>query len=530
MKWFERHLNWSLFLGVSGIPGVVALVGAILLVVGFASGPLQNGIEGYLAAFAVYFIILSIFIFITSSLVTWWYLGKKGRSKWYLLLIIFPWVLGLTALLIAYSSSSTDPFGMQNMGVFIIRGLTGLASTIGFIWLLCLQNRGTDHGPDFVSEPVTDRWPDSSPTGGYDERLTRELDYTPSQNVLDIAASQPVKNIRYTSNIPVGGSQNVQEAVTESPAAEKALERPAGTQRPQMPILMDDSGAVITCFYHPGADAVNRCSRCNQYVCFECNFVTGTHPICRNCWERRAEVPIAPPPQKVSPAPRKPEEKKVMEPTPPAEQEHALPAEPVEPKVAEVTQPAIAEPTLVEPAKPAEPVVQEPVEPEPQPVAQLVTPAQPQYEAPTKPEKQKTVKPEKSAKEEAQKREWQSEFMGLYQQSAPIIHVVVSKSTDGMPASPLDLMEGLKLRPMLERVKKLSKPKDKELREAKSQLEQVLSSCIKIADAAANFVSGGGQALLGGPDFKRIVEGIETANGLMEKLSQKMATFSPPQE
>ncbi|MCJ7514709.1 MAG: hypothetical protein MUO89_01900, partial [Dehalococcoidia bacterium] len=110
------------------------------------------------------------------------------------------------------------------------------------------------------------------------------------------------------------------------------------------------------------------------------------------------------------------------------------------------------------------------------------------------------------------------------------INVVISKSADGMPASPLDLMEGLKLRPMLERSKKLSKSKDKELREAKDEFEQLLSSCIKIADSAADFVSGGGQALLGGPDFKRIVNGIETANGLMEKLSQKLATFSRPQE
>ena len=99
-----------------------------------------------------------------------------------------------------------------------------------------------------------------------------------------------------------------------------------------------------------------------------------------------------------------------------------------------------------------------------------------------------------------------------------------------MPASPLDLMEGLKLRPMLERAKKLSKPKDKELREAKSDFEHLMSSCIKIADAAANFISSGGQALLGGPDFKRIVDGIETANGLLEKLSRRLAAFPPPQE
>ena len=138
--------------------------------------------------------------------------------------------------------------------------------------------------------------------------------------------------------------------------------------------------------------------------------------------------------------------------------------------------------------------------------------------------------PAKSAKLEAEKSEWQPEFMALYEQASPIINVVTSKSADGMPASPLDLMEGLKLRPMLERAKKLSKPKDKELREAKNEFEQVLSSCIKIADAAADFVSGGGQALLGGPDFARIVDGIETANGLMEKAFQRLASFPHPQE
>jgi hypothetical protein len=90
-------------------------------------------------------------------------------------------------------------------------------------------------------------------------------------------------------------------------------------------------------------------------------------------------------------------------------------------------------------------------------------------------------------------------------------------------------MEGLKLRPMMALVKKLSKPKDKELREAKSELEQVLSSCIKIADAAADFVGGGGHALLGGPDFKRIVDGLEKASGLMGKLSRRLPAFSRPQ-
>ncbi len=44
---------------------------------------------------------------------------------------------------------------------------------------------------------------------------------------------------------------------------------------------------VAGCFYHEGRDAVNRCSRCGQHICSECNYVTGTHPICRNCWDKR---------------------------------------------------------------------------------------------------------------------------------------------------------------------------------------------------------------------------------------------------
>ena len=242
-----------------------------------------------------------------------------------------------------------------------------------------------------------------------------------------------------------------------------------------MPILLDDAGAVIRCFYHPGADAVNLCSRCKQYVCTECNYVTGTHPICRNCWEKRAESPIiaVPAGKPEGPALDKPEKQKVVESTEPPEQKDI---------------------------------------------------------GPMKPEQQIIIAPVKSAKLDAEKSEWLQEFMALYEQTSPIINGIIRKSADSMPASPLDLMEGLKLRPILERVKKLSKPRDKELRETKNEFEQVLSSCIKIADAAADFVSGGGQALLGGPDFTRIVDGIETANGLMEKLSRRLASFTQSQD
>jgi hypothetical protein len=314
--------------------------------------------------------------------------------------------------------------------------------------------------------------------------------------------------------------------------------------------LLGDDGNVISCAYHPGADAVNLCSRCHQYVCMECNYVTGTHPICRNCWERRTEAPLAPPLQKQArPAPVKPEKQTAAEPAEPVKQEEPAPAEPEAPLVAEAAEPSdqiVAEPAApvgqeaIAPAKPEEqlptpaaPVGQEAVAPA-KAEEQLTTPAVKPEERPdvaaAKPEEQKTAAPIKPAKLDAQTISWQQEFMAIYQQASPIVNIIIRKGADGMPGSPLDLMEGLKLRPMLALVKKLSKPRDRELRDAKSELEQLLSICIKIADKAADFVGGGGHALLGGADFKRIVDGIEKAGGLMEKLSQRLPAFSRPPE
>ena len=373
----------------------------------------------YMQFAVIYFIVgttLTVFIFI----VTWWYLGRKARSKWLLLLLFVPF---------------------------------------GFIILLILENKAIGYGGDFADESATSRWPDTGQLSGLDDRQLKELDYTPAKNVMDVVDSGDVKGIK-----DVGDVSAASVADEEATQAEKVVKRAVSAARLKMPILLDDDGAVIRCFYHPGADAVNLCSRCKQYICSECNYVTGTHPICRNCWEKRAESPII-----------------------------AVPAE---------------KQKGVEPSKPKK---QKDVES-------------------GKGEQQKTVASGKSERPKSKKNEWLGEFMALYEQASPIINVVTRKSADGMPASPLDLMEGLKLRPMLELAKKLSKPKEKELREAKNEFEQVLSSCIKIADAAADFVSGGGQALLGGPDFARIVDGIETANVLMGKLSQRLTAFSQSQD
>ncbi len=507
MGWFERHLNWSLVLGFIVVPFIINL--PLTLVQS------KLGQAGFIIS-AVLGLVLTLF----SLILTWWYLGRKQRSKLYFLLLLVPWALmvvgfvltgGIISSILSIAFTGEIPPGAI-MG-FVILSLASISAIAGFIWLLCLKNKAIGYGGDFTGEAVTSSWPGTLPPSVLDDRQLKELDYTPDKNVLDIAGSPKPKDVGDAKDITDIGAVDTASVTNEqAAAAEKAPEeekteeikvvaRPVSQERLNMPVLMDSAGVAISCFYHAGADAVNLCSRCKQYVCIECNYVTGTHPICRNCWEKRGEIRLAPPVQKATPAPHKAEKPKTAEVAEPEKQENKVPEQP-------------EAPVLVESTKPIE----------------LVEPVGPLEAGATEPEQQKIVTPLKSAKLEAEKSGWQQEFMALYQQASPIINVVISKGADNMPASPLDLMEGLKLRPMLERAKKLAKPKDKELRGARSEFEQVLSSCIKIADSAANFVSGGGQALLGGPDFKRIVNGIETANGLMEKLSQKVATFSRPQE
>jgi len=319
---------------------------------------------------------------------------------------------------------------------------------------------------DFVSELETSRWAD---TGQYSTSDTRqppkELDYSPTKNVLDIAYGGGVKDVsgvgvpgeevpaepvervsgEATAEVPPEAIEEVPaeaigEDITEA-AGEAQVTQPINSQSmSSVPILLDDTGAVIKCFYHPDDDAVNLCSRCGQYICSECNYVTGTHPICRNCWDKRAEMPIA------------------------------MPAK-----------------------------------------------------------KQEGPKLGKSEKRKAEENERLREFMLLYEQALPVISAVVKKGADGLPASPLDLMEGLKLRPMLEHAKKLSKPRGKELQEAKKDFEQLLVACIKVAETAADFVSLGGQAIPAEADFARLADGIEKASVLMGELYQKMASLSQPQ-
>jgi hypothetical protein len=473
MNWFQRHLNWSLFLAVFVLPSIIGGIFFIILFSVFYSAYssmsamgvedpdiiIENLFYNSMSASVIYlFVWLAVTVFIFVAV--WWYLGQKARSKWFMLLIFVPF---------------------------------------GFIFLLLLENRAVGLGGDFVShaigyggdfgsDPATDYWrPDTGQFSGYDSEQLKELDYSPAKNVKDIAYGGAVKDVgdagvpggevpppfpprapeettpEVSAQVPleVPGEaapetraelspevppettvefsvEAVDEAPPEAPAEAKMAEEAVRYETLKMPILLDDAGVVIKCFYHPDDDAVNLCSRCGKYVCSQCNYVTGTHPICRNCWYGRAEAPVAP----------------------------------------------------------------------------------------VSPEAKESPKLSESEKSKAEEDKRLHEFRQLYEEALPIISIVIKRGPDGSPSPPLELREGLKLRPILENAQKLPEPTGIELLEARKEFEQLLLSCIRVAEEAAEFVSSGEQTLPDEADLTRLSVDIAATNGLMQGLSQRLASIS----
>jgi len=454
MNWFERHLNWSLFIAWIPLPFAVNLIILLILLSIFGSQFamfFQNPELMYSDLYFLYhnagallplFVISGVVNFALSIfflVVVWWYLGRKGRSKGFFILIVGPFVF---TFIISFFNSD---FG---------RLLGGLGFIAGVIVLLLLENQATTYDADFIRELETSRGPDigQPDIGQFDEHYDRQWkelerkNFEAAREFRNAGGEVPAEPVE---QVPAGTIEEVPAETIEEVPAEATAEAAVESQVTQpvislsmssVPILLDDTGAVMKCFYHPDAEAVNSCSRCGQCICSACNYVTGTHPICRNCWDKRAEMPMA---------------------------------------------------------------------------------------APAK--KQEGPKLGKWDKRKTEEDERLREFMLLYEQALPVISAVVKKGADGLPASPLDLMEGLKLRPMLEHAKKLPKPRSKELQEAKKDFEQLLVACIKVAETAADFVSLGGQAIPAEADFARLASGIEKASVLTGELYQRVASLSQPQ-
>jgi hypothetical protein len=203
MNWYERHLNWSLFLAIILIPTVVHIImgiisllfGGVFIAAAVVSGIFPSNLAQAILPLTLVKIAIDLGILVWAIIAVLWYLGQKARSMGFIVLLITP---------------SFFFFILGFLGMGVVGEIIGAIVALGcIISLFLLQNHSIGYGVDFRYGPTLDARPDTGQHTTYDERQLKELDYTPSQNVLDIAASMPQKKIeaeRQLSN--AGGDIN----------------------------------------------------------------------------------------------------------------------------------------------------------------------------------------------------------------------------------------------------------------------------------------------------------------------------------
>ena len=86
-------------------------------------------------------------------------------------------------------------------------------------------------------------------------------------------------------------------------------------------------------------------------------------------------------------------------------------------------------------------------------------------------------------------KEWLIVFMSVYRQARPTIETVAKLDLDGQPASLDSLVEGYKLLPsVLQSIKGMPKPSNKELRKIKDNLEKTIRMSLKAGEMALNMI------------------------------------------
>jgi hypothetical protein len=160
MGWFQRHLNWSLVFGLIGLPFVIGIIERLAVRVPAFYKLLSLG-------GSIIPLVVQLLLWLFGLVVTWWYLGRKERSKWYLLLLLVPWGITIIGLGFVFTGGRMEAFSDYMINgtlssdmiiTLLIFGLAGIAIIIGFIWLLCLKNKAIGYGGDFAGESVVDGW------------------------------------------------------------------------------------------------------------------------------------------------------------------------------------------------------------------------------------------------------------------------------------------------------------------------------------------------------------------------------------
>ena len=83
------------------------------------------------------------------------------------------------------------------------------------------------------------------------------------------------------------------------------------------------------------------------------------------------------------------------------------------------------------------------------------------------------------------KGDWFESFMLIYNRACPLLDTVAKLDSEGQPANPGSLLETYpSLLALLQSLKNMPKPPEKELRKAKHDFEKTLSMCVKAGEMA----------------------------------------------
>jgi hypothetical protein len=124
--------------------------------------------------------------------------------------------------------------------------------------------------------------------------------------------------------------------------------------------------------------------------------------------------------------------------------------------------------------------------------------------------------------------EWFKAFIPLYEKAAPIIMYIADPDRLGSGELPVSLdtlmASSLTLRPVLSAVRKLRKPKDKQLADIQKGFEVALSSCIKAAEATAKYL----KAQERGMETRSLITIIISSIVLAQEYMQSVAKVFEP--
>lgn len=125
---------------------------------------------------------------------------------------------------------------------------------------------------------------------------------------------------------------------------------------------------------------------------------------------------------------------------------------------------------------------------------------------------------------------WFKTFMPLYERAAPLIwHIAnIEKLKAGqLPVSPYMFVESsLTLRPILECIRNMRKPKDKQLANIKMEFEIALHNCIRAAESASNYIRLEERSMDSPTLLSTIINSTVLAYEYIESVSKRLGTPS----